>query len=109
MSEVRRHLNKNIEFSISSLQQNLIYDWCIKSIEKIDYDRIILVRENHNYSVFLDYYVCKNIYAFQKKFDFELPQKFYSKTLKYCDLESFANKENQFDFIMKKIDNKGCF
>lgn len=109
MSELRRHLNKNIEFSISSSQQNLIYDWCIKSIEEIDYDKIILVRENHNYSVFLDYYVCKNIYVFQKKFDFELPQKFYSKTLKYCDLESFGNEDNQFDFIMKKIDNKDVF
>jgi hypothetical protein len=105
MSEVRRHLSKNNELIVSSSQEEVIFRWCKESVDKINYDKIILVEKNYNH-MFSDYYVCKNIYVFQKKFNFELPQKFYIKTLIYCDFDSFSNEENQFNYVIKKIDNK---
>ncbi|RKS01457.1 NACHT domain-containing NTPase [Flavobacterium sp. 102] len=109
MSEVKRHLKSNFDFNIAVENKNTISEWCLNSVEKIDYNRLIISKSNREYSVFRDYYVCKNIFFFQKKLDIQLPQTFYTETLRYCDFESFNNQNSEFDFNKGKISNKATF
>lgn len=98
----------NTELKVSSDQLNIISNWCFKSIDEINYDKIIIV-DNEDYTVFFDYNICKNIYKFQKMFSLELPQEFYIKTLKYCDLESYDKDPNEFDYNKIIINSKEVF
>ncbi|WP_415831454.1 NACHT domain-containing protein, partial [Flavobacterium terrigena] len=46
MTEIRRYFNKKIRFNIDSSHEKAIYDWCLKSVEKINYNEIILIKNN---------------------------------------------------------------
>ena len=106
MFEIRRYLERNKELNVSEEQKDKIQSWCLKSIEDINYDQIISVINN---SIFLDYFKFKNIYRFQKIFDFKIPQAFFLDTLRYCDYESYNNENSQFEFSMTQISNKEIF
>lgn len=92
--------NKNAywKFKISQEQTLKIIEWCRKSSEEIDFQKVLKLYDDRSFSYGRDYDKLKMILFYFDYFDFKLPLDFLLKCIKFYDIESTGDSEsfNQF-------------
>ncbi len=107
LSVLKEHLkHSDKDFQISDEQKQFIIEKCIQLSKNFEYDKVIKFsgKDNGSYSVYINFYVLKTLYFFDKRFDINYDKSFYLGTLKYCNIANFANDEvGAIEFIKERV------
>lgn len=101
--------NSNWAFDVSKNQISKINEWCQKTSYEIDFDNVIILTDSRSFSYGTDYEKLKTILFYFKKFKLDLPKEFLLKCLKFYELDSTGDSDENFENFKEQIGDAHAF
>lgn len=106
-SDIENNDKSNNTFSISDYQAEFIKNWVEKTIENIDFSKLIEHQNIDSFSLLSDYNKWELIIYFTKKFNFNIQKEFLLKSLDIPSTRSFSSDNGSlFEFLVSKVNDK---
>ena len=108
-SQIQALNNSNNKFVICEVQKAFICNWCLKTANEIDFDKIVRYESSDRFSALAHYGKFHLVMFFIMKFDFELPQHFLINCIEFVDITTNTELSKNLEWLQLKINNNLLF
>ncbi|EJG03206.1 NACHT domain-containing protein [Flavobacterium sp. F52] len=96
------------KFIVSENQKQLIVAWCHKKTLEINFNEIINVKNQTEFTYGSDYFKLETVLRFHKNLDFELAKDFLLQAVEFYEVDNFASNID-LEYLSNKINDQHLF